>query len=280
MDMAAPPAAVSGWLIRIDHGGFSRLAAVTPRRSLTVMGSAIADAPGAEVVVERVSKHFGAYVRALKDVSLRVEPGEFVLLTGASGSGKSTLLNLIAGLDRPDGGRILVDGQSVAALADPARYRREVIGFVFQLHHLILGLTAEENVEMPLIPLGLRRSERLARVRAALADVGLGERGEHLPSQLSGGERQRVAIARALVGHPRLLLADEPTGALDSAAGEEILALLGALRDEHGMSVLLVSHQSGAAGYADRVIRLRDGRIHDEGIGRVASRVPRPDAAG
>jgi putative ABC transport system ATP-binding protein len=234
---------------------------------------------GAEVEVERVSKRFGAKVRALEDVSLRVAPGECVLLTGASGSGKSTVLNLIAGLDRPDGGQILVDGQDVATLADAARFRREVIGFVFQLHHLILGLTAEENVEVALIPLGLRRSERLARVRAALIEVGLGERGGHLPTQLSGGERQRVAIARALVGRPRLLLADEPTGALDSVAGAQILELLGALRHEHGMSVLLVSYQPDAAGYADRVLHLRDGRIVDDGPKPVVSPAPRPDAA-
>jgi putative ABC transport system ATP-binding protein len=236
-------------------------------------------AAGSEIVVEGVSKRFGAQVQALVDVSLRVDPGEFVLLMGPSGSGKSTLLNLIAGLDTADEGRILVDGQSVAMLADSARFRREVIGFVFQLHHLILGLTAEENVEVALIPLGLRRAERLARVRAALVDVGLSERGGHLPTQLSGGERQRVAIARALVGHPRLLLADEPTGALDSVAGGQILELLRALRDEHGMTVLLVSYQPDAAGFADRVLHLRDGRIVDDAPGPVASPAPRPDAA-
>ena len=240
--------------------------ASTPTNSVT------SDPEGAEVAVEGVSKCFGAKVRALEDLRLRVDPGEFVLLTGASGSGKSTLLNLIAGLDTPDGGRILVDGQDVARLADAARFRREVIGFVFQLHHLILGLTAEENVEVALIPLRLRRVERLSRVHAALVDVGLGERGGHLPPQLSGGQRQRVAIARALVGRPRLLLADEPTGALDSVAGAQILELLGALRHEHGMSVLLVSHQPDAAGYADRVLHLRDGRI-------VSSPAPPPGAA-
>jgi len=183
------------------------------------------------------------------------------------------------GLDRPDGGWILVDGHDVATLADAARFRREVIGFVFQLHHLILGLSAEDNVEVALIPLGLRRSERLARVRAALVEVGLGERGGHLPTQLSGGERQRVAIARALVGRPRLLLADEPTGSLDSVAGAQILQLLGALRHEHGMSVLLVSYQPDAVGYADRVLHLRDGRIAEDGPTPVVSPAPRPGAA-
>ena len=220
--------------------------------------------PGAALVVRGVSKAFGPRVRALVDVSMHVDPGEFVLLMGASGSGKSTLLNLIAGLDRPDGGEILVDGQELADVSDPARYRREVVGFVFQLHHLILGLTAEENVEVALIPCGLSRAERLTRVREALADVGLEERGSHLPTQMSGGERQRVAIARALVGRPRLVLADEPTGALDSESGAQVLALLGALRDEHGMSVLLVSHQADASRYADRVLHLRDGVVLED----------------
>ncbi len=238
-----------------------------------------ASAAGAEVVISGVSKSFDVRVRALDDVSLRLAPGEFVLLAGASGSGKSTLLNLVAGLSEADGGQILVDGHDVAALADPARYRREVIGFVFQLHHLLLGLTAEENVEVALIPEGMPRRERLARVREALADVGLGDRGGHLPTQLSGGERQRVAIARALVGNPRLLLADEPTGALDSVAGAEILELLASLRRERGMTVLLVSHQDGAAEYADRVLRLRDGRVSDDDAAPVVSPSPRPDAA-
>jgi putative ABC transport system ATP-binding protein len=155
-----------------------------------------------------------------------------------------------------------------------------VIGFVFQLHHLILGLTAEENVEIPLIPLGLRRAERMTRVRAALADVGLGERGGHLPPQLSGGERQRIAIARALVGGPRLLLADEPTGALDSAASAQVLDLLRTLRDRRGMTVLLVSHQADAAAHADRVVRLLDGRVVDDRGGPVVSPGLQPDAGG
>ena len=187
-----------------------------------------------------------------------------MLLTGPSGSGKSTLLNLVAGFDRPDTGSILVGGQAVAELDDPARFRREVVGVVFQLHHLIAGLTAEENVEVPLIPVVHRRAARLARARAALADVGLVERALHLPAQLSGGERQRVAIARAMVGHPRLLLADEPTGALDSAASEEVLDLLAELARRHGTTVLLVSHEEDAERHVDRVLELRDGRLTGE----------------
>jgi len=221
-------------------------------------------AAGARVVVDGVGKRFGERILALDDVSFTLAPGEFVLLTGPSGSGKSTLLNLVAGFDVPDTGSILVDGLAVAGLDDPARFRREVVGVVFQLHHLIAGLTAEENVEVPLIPVVHRRAERLVRARAALADVGLEERATHLPGQLSGGERQRVAIARATVGHPRLLLADEPTGALDSAASEEVLALLAELARRRGTTVLLVSHEPDAARHVDRVLEMRDGRLTGE----------------
>jgi len=220
---------------------------------------------GVDVAVEDVGKRFGERIQALAGVSLALAPGEFVLLTGPSGSGKSTLLNLVAGFDRPDTGSIRVGGQSVAELDDPARFRRDVVGVVFQLHHLIPGLTAEENVEVPLIPDVHRRSERLRRAREALADVGLEERRTHLPSQLSGGERQRVAIARAMVRRPLLLLADEPTGALDSAASEEVLALLSELSERHGTTVLLVSHEPDAERRVDRVVRMRDGRLVAEG---------------
>ncbi len=202
---------------------------------------------GAAVVVERVSKRFGARVQALQDVAFALEPGELVLLSGPSGSGKSTLLNLIAGLDAPDAGRILVDGMPLAELHDRARYRRETIGFVFQLHHLILGLTAEENVEVALIPSHLPRAERLARARAALDEVGLAARRTHLPAQLSGGERQRVALARALVNRPRLLLADEPTGALDTAAGVQVMELLDRLRRVHGVRCGTTSDEAPSA---------------------------------
>ena len=221
-------------------------------------------AAGAQVVVDGVGKQFGERILALDDVSFTLAPGEFVLLTGPSGSGKSTLINLVAGFDVPDTGSILVDGLAVAGLDDPARFRREVVGVVFQLHHLIAGLTAEENVEVSLIPVVHRRAERLVRARAALADVGLEERATHLPGQLSGGERQRVAIARATVGHPRLLLADEPTGALDSAASEEVLALLAELARRRGTTVLLVSHEPDAARHVDRVLEMRDGRLTGE----------------
>jgi ABC-type lipoprotein export system ATPase subunit len=164
-------------------------------------------------------------------------------------------------------------------MPDPARFRREVVGFVFQLHHLIPGLTAEENVEIPLIPTTRHRAQRLERARAALHEVGLDERRAHPPAQLSGGERQRVALARALVGRPRLLLADEPTGALDSEASAEILELLAGRSRELGTTVLLVSHEPDGARYADRIVHIRDGQI--TGGERPATfRPARPPGAG
>ncbi len=237
-----------------------------------------ADRTGADIRVDHVVKRFGERVVALDGVSFAVAPGEVVLLTGPSGSGKSTLLNLVAGFDTPDEGTITVGGEDVADLPDAARYRRDVIGFVFQLHHLIPGLTAEENVEVPLIPVVRRRVERLRRARVALADVGLSERTTHLPGELSGGERQRVAIARAMVGRPRLVLADEPTGALDSVASEEILDLLNSLAREHGTTVLLVSHEPDAQRHVHRVLHLRDGRLVSDGPG-AASPAPSPGPA-
>ena len=228
---------------------------------------------GVPVVIDGVGKRFGERIRALEDVSLTLAPGEVVLLTGPSGSGKSTLLNIVAGFDRPDTGSVSVGGRRVADLDDPAAFRRDVVGVVFQLHHLIAGLTAEENVEVPLIPDVHRRAERLRRARAALADVGLQERRTHLPAELSGGERQRVAIARAMVRRPPLLLADEPTGALDSAATDDVLRLLTDLSDRYGTTILLVSHEAEAERHVDRVVRMRDGRI--EGEDRV-SRGPAP----
>ncbi len=216
---------------------------------------------GASVVVQHVRKSFeGGRIRALEDVSLRLEPGELVALTGASGGGKSTLLNLIGALDRPDAGEILVDGRDVARLDDPAAYRADVVGFVFQFHNLITTLTALENVQIPM--LGHRdRGERERRARDLLAEVGLAERERSYPPTLSGGERQRVAIARALANEPRLLLADEPTGALDSETGAQILDLLRKLRDEYGTTILLVTNDDGVAAQADRILRIRDGLL-------------------
>ncbi|MBX5473476.1 MAG: ABC transporter ATP-binding protein [Thermoleophilia bacterium] len=214
---------------------------------------------GAAVVVEHVRKSFeGGRIRALEDVSLRLDPGELVALTGPSGCGKSTLLNLIGALDRPDAGEIHVGGEDVTRLRDPAGYRAETVGFVFQFHNLIMTLTALENVQVPM--LGRRgRAERERRAAELLAEVGLAGRADSYPPTLSGGERQRVAIARALANEPRLLLADEPTGALDSETGAQILDLLRRLRDEHGTTILLVTNDDAVAAQADRVVRIRDG---------------------
>ena len=188
-----------------------------------------AAAPGARVDVEHVSREFGA-IAALRDVSIAIAPGELVAITGRSGSGKSTLLNLIGGLDHPSGGRVLIDGEPIAHGADAVRARRELVGFVFQQHFLLSELSAVLNVEVPLIGAGMAARERRRRALELLAEVGLSERAEHRPAMLSGGERQRVAVARALANSPRLLLADEPTGALDTANSELIVELLVRLR--------------------------------------------------
>ncbi len=216
---------------------------------------------GAEVVVEHVRKAFeGGRIRALEDVSLRIAPGELVALTGPSGSGKSTLLNLIGALDRPDAGTIAVDGAVVDG-SDASEYRARTVGFVFQFHNLIPVLSAAENVQVPMLGRGPGRAERVARAEELLGEVGLAGRAEAFPPTLSGGERQRVAIARALANDPRLLLADEPTGALDSETGDQIVALLQRLRESRGMTILLVTNDRAIAERADRVLELRDGRL-------------------
>jgi ABC-type lipoprotein export system ATPase subunit len=214
---------------------------------------------GAEVAVRDVRKSFdGGTIRALGGVSLELDAGELVALTGPSGCGKSTLLNLIGALDRPDSGEIHVGGEDVTRLADASRYRATTVGFVFQFHNLMTTLTALENVQIPM--LGQRaRAEREERARGLLAEVGLGAREQSRPPTLSGGERQRVAIARALANAPRLLLADEPTGALDSETGAQILELLRGVRDARGTTILLVTNDDAVAAQADRVLRLRDG---------------------
>jgi putative ABC transport system ATP-binding protein len=219
---------------------------------------------GAAIVVDGVRKSFeGGRVAALRDVSFRIEAGELVALTGASGSGKSTLLNLVGALDRPDAGSISVGGQRLDALERPAEYRAATIGFVFQRHDLLPTLTAAENVQVPMF--GRRsRGEREARSRELLAEVGLADRADARPGVLSGGERQRVAIARALANEPRLILADEPTGSLDSATGSQVLELLEQLRAQRGTTILLVTNDELVAERADRMLRLRDGVIRAE----------------
>jgi ABC-type lipoprotein export system ATPase subunit len=217
---------------------------------------------GVEVVLDGVSKTFeDGRIGALRGVSMRLEPGDFVALTGPSGSGKSTLLNLIGALDRPDAGSILVGGEEVSRLEDAADYRGATVGFVFQFHNLIPTLSASENVQISMIGRGAGRRERERRAAALLDEVGLSGRAGASPTTLSGGERQRVAIARALANEPRLLLADEPTGALDSETGAQIVRLLLRLRYEHRMTVLLVTNDQSVSEQADRVLRLRDGSV-------------------
>jgi putative ABC transport system ATP-binding protein len=218
---------------------------------------------GAEVVVDHVSRSFeDGRIAALADVTFRVEEGEYVAVTGPSGCGKSTLLNLIGALDRPDGGQITVAGKRVGD-ADGAAYRASVVGFVFQFHNLIPTLTASENVQLPMLGRGPARKERAARAAQLLGEVGLSERRSAYPPTLSGGERQRVAIARALANEPLLLLADEPTGALDTATGGQIVELLRDVRDQRGTTILLVTNDPDIAGSADRILRIRDGRIEE-----------------
>jgi putative ABC transport system ATP-binding protein len=204
-----------------------------------------------------------AAVTAVDGVSLTVDPGDFVAIAGPSGSGKTTLLQLIGGLDRPTAGEVRFEGRDLAALREPdlTRLRQSAIGFVFQQFNLIPTLTAAENVELALAPGGLRGAARQERVAELLVAVGLAERATHLPSRLSGGEQQRVAIARSLANAPRVLLADEPTGNLDSATGREIVALLEQLRAERGLTVVLITHDESVAAAADRVIGMRDGRV-------------------
>jgi putative ABC transport system ATP-binding protein len=194
-------------------------------------------------------------------VSQEVAPGEWVTITGPSGSGKTTLLNLIGSLEVPDAGRVLVDSEPVPSPARAVQFRREVVGFVFQDSFLLPYLTAQANVETALISVGMHRTERQQRTRELLAEVGLTDRASHIPAELSGGQRQGVALARALANDPRLLLADEPTGSLDSVSSERALDLLGAVRERRGTTVIVVSHDPAVAARADRVVHLVDGGI-------------------
>ena len=201
-------------------------------------------------------------VEALRGVDFVVKRGEFVAIMGPSGSGKSTLLHLLGGLDDPTDGEVLLAGQPLAQLSDDrlTLIRRRQVGFVFQFFNLLPTLTAAENVALPLLIDGRRLEDYEERIADLLALVGLADRAGHRPDQLSGGEQQRVAIARAFVNDPEVVLADEPTGNLDSAAGEEILRLLRRMRDEKGQTIVMVTHNEHAAEYADRIVRLRDGR--------------------
>jgi len=220
---------------------------------------------GPIVALEHVSRVYPmgeSQVRALDDVSLAIHRGERVAIMGPSGSGKSTMLNVIGCLDSPSAGRYLLDGQPVEHLSEDqlADVRQRRISFIFQTFHLIPRMTALRNVELPMIFAGADPGERRARAERALSAVGLAERMRHRPDQLSGGERQRVAIARAIVMEPDILLADEPTGNLDTASGGEIVAMLEDL-NARGLSVIVVTHDPGVAARARRIVRMRDGRI-------------------
>jgi putative ABC transport system ATP-binding protein len=203
------------------------------------------------------------HVVALKDVTLDIPKGEFVALMGPSGSGKSTLLHLIAAMDRPTGGEIRVLGHALRELSDKeiAHWRNENIGFIFQQFNLIPVLTAIENVELPLKLTNLKRAERMEHAKTALNLVGLGDRLHHLPRQLSGGQEQRVAIARAIVTDPSLILADEPTGNLDSNSAQEVLTILSRLNKEFGKTVVLVTHDPTAVQYATTMHHLEKGQL-------------------
>ena len=225
---------------------------------------------------ERLGKVYSAgteaEVVALKGVDLRIDRGEFVAIMGPSGSGKSTLMNLIGCLDTPSSGSYFCDGVDVSKLdaEELAALRRDKIGFVFQGLHLLPRMDATDNVAMPLGYARIPPAERRARAQAALASVGLAERAGHRPNELSGGQQQRVAIARALVNSPPILLADEPTGALDSKTGEEILALFKRLRDD-GHTVILITHDAHVAAHADRTYEMHDGALHAQVGGGIAA---------
>jgi putative ABC transport system ATP-binding protein len=228
-------------------------------------GPVLAALDGAIIRLDHVSRVYQvgeSEVRALDDVSLAIAPGEFAAIMGPSGSGKSTMLNVLGCLDTPTSGRYVLDGEPVEKLSEDqlADVRQRKIGFVFQAYHLVGRMTAARNVELPLMFAGVDPRERRDRVRLALEAVGLAARMEHRPNQLSGGERQRVAIARAMVMEPRILLADEPTGNLDTKSGEDIVALLERL-NAAGLTLVLVTHDPRVAAHARRVLRMRDGEI-------------------
>ncbi|MGZ3438334.1 MAG: ABC transporter ATP-binding protein [Polyangia bacterium] len=221
--------------------------------------------PSSLISLEQVTKtyHMGDVdVHALRGVDLTIDAGEFVAVMGSSGSGKSTLMNIVGCLDRPTSGRYLLDGREVSGMSRDqlADIRNHTLGFVFQSFNLLTRTSAVENVELPLLYQGVGTKERVKRSKEALERVGLGKRMDHHPSQLSGGQQQRVAIARAIVGRPKVILADEPTGNLDSRTSVEVMALFQALGKE-GITVVLVTHESDISEYAARVVVMRDGQV-------------------
>jgi putative ABC transport system ATP-binding protein len=206
----------------------------------------------------------GAAVYALDDLNLTIFAGEFLTVMGPSGSGKSTLLNMIGALDKPTSGRILVNGEDLATIHDVDRFRAHTVGFVFQLHNLLPALTARENVEVPMHGQDIGEREMVERAKHLLEIVGLGDRMRHLPGQLSGGQRQRVAVARALANNPAIILADEPTGSLDTQSGGEIMDLLETINRDQGTTVLIVTHDPKVARRTRRILTMRDGKVVDD----------------
>ncbi len=212
----------------------------------------------------------GTEVRALNGVCFRIHAAEFVAVMGPSGCGKSTLLNMIGALDRPTSGHIVVNGHDLSALRDLDGFRARTVGFVFQLHNLIPTLTAAENVEVPMRGQGLDARSQRERAQELLGLVGLGDRQHHLPAQLSGGQRQKVAIARALANNPAIILADEPTGNLDSVSGDEVLNAFEQLHSQHGTTILVVTHDPSVARRTHRILMMHDGQIvHEDIVGDV-----------
>jgi putative ABC transport system ATP-binding protein len=229
----------------------------------------LANTNGAVIRIERVTKIYKTgdiTVHALRSLSLHVRHGEFVAIMGPSGSGKSTLMNIIGCLDRPTKGQYYLEGVDVstmgrAALADT---RNKRVGFVFQSFNLVSRTSAVENVELPLLYAGVPAAERVRRAKAALSEVGLSDREKNMPSQLSGGQQQRVALARALVNNPSIILADEPTGALDTRTSVEVMEIFQRLNQERKLTVIVVTHEPDVARYAERIVHVRDGRISSD----------------
>jgi putative ABC transport system ATP-binding protein len=217
------------------------------------------------VKIENLIKRYDhAGVIALDGINLEIKKGEFVSIMGPSGSGKSTLLNMIGALDQADEGSIQVSGQNLMEKKDFSSFRSKEIGFIFQLHNLIPNLTASENVQIPMLQTNNSDEEMVKRATELLGSVNLGNRVDQVPTKLSGGERQRIAIARALVNHPNIILADEPTGALDSKMGDIILELLREIHEKENMTLILVTHEEYVAKKADRIISMMDGKITSE----------------
>ncbi len=241
---------------------------VTPSNDKPAAGP---DKPRVVVEVNRLGRLYGTgatQVKALDNVNFQVTAGEFIAVMGPSGSGKSTLLNMLGALDRPTSGHVVINGQDISALRDLDSFRARTVGFVFQMHNLIPTLTALENVEVPMQGLGVPGHERRRRANELLELVGLHGRGDHLPNQLSGGQRQKVAIARALANRPTLVLADEPTGNLDSVSGDEVMNVFEMLHSQHGTTIILVTHDQNVARRTHRILRMQDGKlIHEDIVG-------------